>query len=284
LIYGTWNVKTLYKTGALLSLLSQLKEYRLVVTALREKRWQGKDIKDMKSHTIFYSGKVEGSRELGVAFVVERSMKVNVLDFIAVDERMCVLRIKTKFQNLSLINVHAPTEEKKWLEKEAFYQKVEEVCDSYPSIDIKMVLGDWNGKVGSEEIYQGLTGKHSMHLNTNNNGQRLVDFAAAKNMVVSSTCFPHKKIDKQIWRSPDGKTYNQIDHILIDKRNASSILDVKSCRGASSDSDHYLVRGEYRRKIAYNKHVPNRTTRRFHVDALRESSTARRLAAIGRRI
>jgi hypothetical protein len=57
-------------------------------------------------------------------------------------------------------------------------------------------LGDWNAKVRREEIYQGIIGKHSMHLNTNNNGQKLVDFAADKNTVVSSTCFPHKEIHK----------------------------------------------------------------------------------------
>ena len=121
-------------------------------------------------------------------------MKRNVLDFKAADERMCLLRIKTKFQNVRLINVLGHAEEKGELEKEAFYQKVEEVYDTCPSSDIKLVLGDWNGKVGREEICQGLIGKHSMHLNTNNNGQRLVDFAPAKNMVVSSTCFPHKEI------------------------------------------------------------------------------------------
>ena len=64
------------------------------------------------------------------------------------------------------------------------------------------MLGEWNAKVGREEIYQGVNGRHSMHLNKNN-GQRLVDFAAAKNMVVSSTCFLHKEIHKQTWRSPD---------------------------------------------------------------------------------
>jgi hypothetical protein len=67
------------------------------------------------------------------------------------------------------------------------------------------VLGDWNAKVGREEIYQGLIDRHSLHLHTNNNGRRLVDLAAAKNMVVSSTCFPHKEIHKQTWRSPGGK-------------------------------------------------------------------------------
>jgi hypothetical protein len=39
-------------------------------------------------------------------------MKRDVLDFKAVDEGICVVRIKTKFHNLSFINVHAPTEEK----------------------------------------------------------------------------------------------------------------------------------------------------------------------------
>jgi exonuclease III len=87
------------KPGALLSSLSPLKQYKLDITALQETRWQGKDIMDMKSHMLFYSGKEEGTREFGVAFIVERNMKRNVLDFNAVDERICVLRIKTKFHN-----------------------------------------------------------------------------------------------------------------------------------------------------------------------------------------
>ena len=81
LIFGTWNVRTLFRTGAVLSLFSQLNKYRLAITALQETRWQGKDIMDTKSHTIFYSGKEKGFREFGVAFVVERNMKWNVLDF-----------------------------------------------------------------------------------------------------------------------------------------------------------------------------------------------------------
>jgi hypothetical protein len=180
------------------------------------------------------------------------------------------------WQNVSHINVHAATEEKEESEKEAFYQKVVETYDSCRSNDIKIVLGDWNAKVGREEIYQGLIRRHRIHLNCSNNGQKLVGFVAAKNMVVTSACFPHKEIHKQTWGSPDGKTNNQNDHILIDKRNASSMLDVKSCRGASSDCDHYLVRGRYRCKIANSKYGPNKTTRRFHTDALREASMVTR--------
>ena len=114
-----------------------------------------------------------------MAFVVERSMKRNILDFNAVYERLCVLGIKTRFQNIGLIKVHAATEKREEMKK-VFYEKVEEICDSCPSNDDKILLENWNANVGREEIYQGVIGRNSMHLNTNNNEQRLVDFAGAK--------------------------------------------------------------------------------------------------------
>jgi hypothetical protein len=55
------------------------------------------------------------------------------------------------------------------------------------------------------------------------------------------------------WTSPDGKTHSQIDHIMIDRRFLSNVLDVQSFRGADCDTDHYLVIAKVKGKLAVNK-------------------------------
>jgi len=57
-------------------------------------------------------------------------------------------------------------------------------------------------------------------------------------MVVASILFNHKDIHKMTWRSPDGQTFSQIDHLLIDARHVSNVMDVRTFRGANIDSDH----------------------------------------------
>ena len=92
-----------------------------------------------------------------------------------------------------------------------------------------------------ENILKPTIGQDSLHQDSNDNGVRLVNFATSKNLVVKSTMFPHRNIHKHTWTSPDGKTHNLIDHILIDRRWQSSVLEVRSFRGADCDTDHYLV-------------------------------------------
>jgi hypothetical protein len=51
----------------------------------------------------------------------------------------------------------------------------------------------------------------------------------------------HKRIHLQTWHYPDGQTFNQIDHCLIDKRHFSVVIDVMARKDANFDSDHMLV-------------------------------------------
>jgi len=103
-----------------------------------------------------------------------------------------------------------------------------------------MLLGDFNAKVWIETIFKPTTGQEILHQDNNDYGFRLVNFATSQNLVVKSTMFPQRNIHKHTWTSSDGKTHNQIDHMLIYRRWHSSVLDVRSSRGTVCDTDHYL--------------------------------------------
>jgi endonuclease/exonuclease/phosphatase family metal-dependent hydrolase len=158
-----------------------------------------------------------------------------------------------RWYNIIVLNVHAPSEDKSDDSKDSFYEELEQAFDHFPRYHMKILLGDFNAKVGKENIFKPTIGKESLHQDSNDNGVRIINFATSKNLVVTSTVFPHRNIHKYTWTSPDGQTHNQIDHILIDRRRNLSILDVRIFRGADCDTDHYLVVAKVRERLAVRK-------------------------------
>jgi len=141
----------------------------------------------------------------------------------------------------NILNVHAPSEEKSDDSLDSFYEELEQVFDQFPKYHMKIVLGDFNAKVWRKNIFKPTIGNASLHKDSNGNWVRIVNFAISKNVVVKSTIFPYRNIHKYTWTCHDGKTHDQTDRMLIDSKWHSSILDVRSFRGADCDSDHCLV-------------------------------------------
>jgi hypothetical protein len=82
---------------------------------------------------------------------------------------------------------------------------------------------------------------------------------------------PHRKIDIYTWTSPERKTHNQIDHIVIDRRWHSSMLDVQSFRGSDCDTDHCLVVAKVRERLAVSKRSAQKIDmEKFNVKKLNE--------------
>jgi hypothetical protein len=74
--------------------------------------------------------------------------------------------------------------------------------------------------------------------------------------------FSHRNIHKYTWTSLDGKTHNQIHHILEDRQRHSNVFDVRSFRAADYVTDQYLVVAEVGERLAVNKH----RSQRFHME------------------
>ena len=270
-LMATWNVKGLKEVGALNNLKSIMQKNKLGILVVQEMGWKGEGIMRSGDFTVFYKG---GQRYLfGTGFIVNNIWKNAILNFTGFNERIATLRLKAKFFNITLINIHAPTEVKDNEVKEEFYDNLDAVYNGVPDNDVKIVLGDSNAKVGRELYHHKVAGKYSLHEFSNDNGTRLIEFAKDRSMHIKSTMFPHKDIYKQIWVSPDGQTINQIDHVLIEKRHASDILDVKSRRGVDCNSDHFLVQIKYRQKMAKERHVEGRKRIKYDVEKLKKQET-----------
>jgi endonuclease/exonuclease/phosphatase family metal-dependent hydrolase len=110
--------------------------------------------------------------------------------------------------------------------KYSFYEEMERVFDKVPKYRIEILLGDFNAKVGKEDIFKPTFGNESLHEISNDNGVTLVNFAKSEIHRVKSTMFSHRNIPKYTWTSAVGENHNQIDHILVDRRRHSNVLDV----------------------------------------------------------
>jgi hypothetical protein len=124
--------------------------------------------------------------------------------------------------------VHAPCENKCDDVKDSFYEELGRVFDQFPRYNMKTMLGDFNTKVGRGDIFKPINKNDSSHEISNDNGVRVVNFATSRKISCQRAMFPHCSIHKYTWTSPDGKTHNHTDDILIDRRQHSSILDVRS--------------------------------------------------------
>jgi hypothetical protein len=69
-----------------------------------------------------------------------------------------------------VLNVHAQTEDKTDDVNDSFYEELECVFDTFPKHHMKILLGDFNAKVGREDNFKPTTGNESLHEITNDNG------------------------------------------------------------------------------------------------------------------
>jgi hypothetical protein len=102
------------------------------------------------------------------------------------------------------------------------------VFQTLPKYHMKILLGVFNAKLRGKDIFKLTFANENLHQDSNNDSFKIVNFTTSKNLVAKSTMFPHKCTCTCL----DMKNNNQFFHIMIDRRWHSSMLDVRSCRGA----------------------------------------------------
>jgi endonuclease/exonuclease/phosphatase family metal-dependent hydrolase len=228
----------------------EILKYGMDVVALQEIRWRGHGRVNKNNYSLFYSGPETRTGQYGTGFIINTKVKRSFLSFEPLGDRMCKTRLKGRFRNLSFISAYAPTEETDNDEKTEFYDRLDKECSNVPKYDILVLLGDFNAKVGKDDFLRHVAGKHSLHNETSENRKLLSQLAEGNRLTNKSICFENKNIHKGTWKVPSSGVVNQIDHVLVSRRHASSIVDVRSARGPNCDSDQYLVKALLRERLA----------------------------------
>ena len=267
---ATWNVRSMLQAGKMEEIADELKKHNIQITALQGVRWPQDGWIKKKNYTLLYSGLKTLKGQHGTGFLITGCVTHCILG-LPNNERMCKLRIKGKFYNMTIISVYAPTEDENRRNAEnveQFYSKLSDVCDITPRNDALILLGDFNAKIGKEHSNKRTAGRYTLHDITSENGEKLVQLAIAHNLEISSTKFQHTRIHKGTWKAPGQDICNQIDHVLINKRRAAKITDVRTLRGPNCDSDHYLVRTKIRQRISKVEVGTYRKSRKWVVTKL----------------
>jgi hypothetical protein len=183
----------------------ELGKYKLDLVGVQEVRWEKGGTERAEDYTFFY-GYGNRYHQLGTVFFVHKRILSAVRRVEFISGRMSYIILRGRWCNIIVFNVHAPCEGKGDDEKGSFYEELGHVFDQFPRYVMKIILCDFNAKGGRENIFKPTIGNHSLHENSNDSGVRVVNFATSKNLVVKSTMFPHCKIHKYTWTSPEGDT------------------------------------------------------------------------------
>ena len=166
-----------------------------------------------------------------------------LIEWVPVSPRIITARFNSKGRKVTIINCYAPTNNTTDELKQEFYDSLQDDLDHTPRHDTRILMGDLNAKIGSNNtVRKRIMGPHGLGC-LNENGERFADLCAFNDLVIGGSIVPHKTIYKATWISPDGRSSNQIDHIAIGRKWRRCLIDVRVKRGADVASDHYLLLG-----------------------------------------
>jgi hypothetical protein len=134
--FGISNVRSLCRVGALKSVVRELEKCKLDFMGVQDVRWEW-----------------EGY-QIAIEFVSDRKSYIT---------------LKGHWCDIIVLNVHASTEDKDVI-TDSFYEEIEQIFDQFPRYHMKIMFGDFNAKVGREDILKSIFGNESLYEASNDNG------------------------------------------------------------------------------------------------------------------
>jgi len=188
--------------GKLEVVKQEMARVNIDILGISELKWTGMGEFNSDDHYIYYCG-LESLRRNGVAIVVHKRVQNAVLGCNLKNYRMIAVHFQGKPFIITVIQVYAPASNAEEAEVEWIHEDLQELLELTPQKDVLYIIGDWNAKVGNQEI-PGVMGKLGLGVQ-NEARQRLIEFCQENALVVANTLFQKHKRKLYTWTSPDGQ-------------------------------------------------------------------------------
>jgi hypothetical protein len=104
--FGTWNIRSFYRVGSLMTVSRESSRYRLNIVGMLEVRWEGNGTAPAGEYTFCY-GKGNEIHELGIGFLVCKGIMSAAMRVEFVSDRSCII-LKCCWFHIIVLNVHTP--------------------------------------------------------------------------------------------------------------------------------------------------------------------------------
>ncbi|XP_030747799.1 craniofacial development protein 2-like [Sitophilus oryzae] len=237
---ATYNARSLLSEERLTELEYELDHIKWDVVGLCEIRRRGEHLVNLKSGHSFYFVGDENSSFGGTSFLIHKRHRQNIVSLKKISNRVVylVLRLSTRYE-IKIIQVYAPTTDHPDEEVDIFYDDVDFALKDERT-HFTILRGDFNAKMGTKS-YPTETSLGGFGLgDRNERGETLLGFLLQNNLFQMNSFFQKRSARKWTWKSPDGRTKNEIDFIITDKRHI--VKDLTVLNKLTTRSDHRLVR------------------------------------------
>jgi len=129
--FGTWDVRSLYRSGSLKSVARELSRYTLDLVGVQEDRWdKGGNIRTGE-YVFFFWWKMKQNHPLGSGFFVHHRIIPAAKRVEFITNRMSYIILRAHRCNIFVVNVHAPSEEKSDESEDNCCEELEQVFLSF---------------------------------------------------------------------------------------------------------------------------------------------------------
>ena len=266
---GTWNVRTLFQSGKLENVEQEMDRIGFNILGMSETRWTGQGLIKVGDKTMIYSGGQKHERGVGMLF--ESQIVKSIKGWWGVSDRVIVAKLQGKPLDIGIVQVYAPTSSHCEEEVEKFYEDLNTALKQLKSQDVKVIMGDFNAKVGC--VREGnIVGPWGLG-DINERDEQLIEWCKEKDFGITNTWFQQHERRRYTWISPGDMFRNQIDFILVQNRFRNAVKSAKSIPGADCDSDHVPVMCKLQIRLRALKKTMSKPN--YHVEFLKTNDVLR---------